>query len=134
VVIFTTTIYVWFGIDLYSQKTTHQKCCAYYFYAVNKFGSQNKPDARKAPSDDALAGFSTTMAICTLNFAIEGDSTRLPKISTRNDLRLALNQIAADAVVADCLVTAEVLWSPEDSSETLSKEEVYADFPQLVPI
>jgi len=102
-------------------------------YAVNKFGSQNKPDARKAPSDDAL-GFSTTMAICTLNFAIEGDSTRLPKISTRNDLRLALNQIAADAVVADCLLTAEVLWSPEDSSETLSKEEVYADFPQLVPI
>jgi len=77
---------------------------------------------------------SPTMAIVTLNFAIEGDSTMMPAVRTRDDLRRALKQISADAVVSDCLLTAEVLWSPEDSSETLSRDTVYADFPDLVPI
>lgn len=101
---------------------------------MNKFGSENRPDARKAHSDDDDASFSSTVAIVTLNFAIEGDSTQLPAIRTRDDLRLALKRISADALVSDCLLTAEVLWSPEDSTETLSKETVVADFPSLVPL
>ena len=103
--------------------------------AVNKFGSESKPDARKARSaDDEISFSSPTMAIVTLNYAIEGDSTELPAIRSRDDLRLALKRIAADAVVSDCLLMAEVLWSPEDSSETLSRDTVYADFPNLIPI
>lgn len=75
------------------------------------------------------------MAIVTLIFAMEGDaSTQLPRITTREDLRRALNQISADAVVSNCLLTAEILWLPEDSSETLSRDEVYADYPDLVPL
>ena len=84
--------------------------------------------------DDDSLGFSTTMAIVTLNYAMERDVAELPKITTRADLRRALRQISADALVSDCLLTTEILWLPEDSSETLSRDEVYADFPDLVPI
>ena len=119
---------------------------------VNKFGSQNRPDARKVLSrndndDDESLRFSssTTMAVVTLNFAMmkqeEGngfgdDAQGLPNnISTRSDLRRALRQISADAVVSDDrLLSAEILWLPEDSSETLSRDDVYADYPDLVPI
>jgi uncharacterized membrane protein len=100
---------------------------------VNKFGSQNKPDSRKRSSDGEIL-LSPTVAIVTINFAIEGDATKLPSIRTRDDLRHALFRISSDAQVADCLLTAEVLWSPEDSSETLSRESVYADYPDLVTI
>ena len=85
------------------------------------------------------------MAVVTLNFAMmkqeeedgSGDDAQgLPNnISTRSDLRRALRQISADAVVSDDrLLSAEILWLPEDSSETLSRDDVYADYPDLVPI
>jgi len=100
---------------------------------VNKFGTDNRPDARKQRDHEELPP-NATMAIVTLNFAIQGDSTKLPEINTRDDLRLALSRISSDAQVDDCLLTAEVLWSPEDPSEILSRETTYADFPKLVPI
>ena len=85
------------------------------------------------------------MAVVTLNFAMmkqeeedgSGDYAQsLPNnVSTRSDLRRALRQISADAVVSDDrLLSAEILWLPEDSSETLSRDDVYADYPDLVPI
>jgi uncharacterized membrane protein len=75
-----------------------------------------------------------TVAIVTINYAIEGDQTKMPKIRSRDDVRLALSRLAADAQVGECLLSAEVLWSPEEPFETLSRDEAYADFPNLVPI
>jgi uncharacterized membrane protein len=88
--------------------------------------------------DESLRFSSTTMAVVTLNFAMmnEEEDPGLPdKIFARPDLRRALRQISADAVVSDDrLLSAEILWLPEDSSETLSRDDVYADYPDLVSI
>lgn len=105
------------------------------FSPVNKFGSKDKSevgdDTQKSVNGDLV---SPTLAVVTLNYAIRGDSTRMTDIFTRDDLKSALSQISADASVADALVAAEVLWSPEDVTETLEPDVAYADFPQLVPI
>jgi uncharacterized membrane protein len=103
---------------------------------VNKFGSKDKSTTRRrtAGVDEVPGSPSPTLAIVTLNFAIDGDATNLPVIRSRNDLRTALSKISSDARVSDCLITAEILWSPEDPAETLSRETAYSDFPFLVPI
>ena len=103
---------------------------------MNKWNSPVKPggvvDAKSNIASASTAA--PTTAIVTINFAMEGDSTVLPVIKSRDDLHSALLLISSDALVGDCLMTAEVLWSPEDISETLSRETTYADFPNLVPI
>jgi uncharacterized membrane protein len=97
---------------------------------VNKFGSKSIEAKR---SQEAPVS-SPSVAIVTINFAMEGDSTALPKIGSRDDVHAALSMIASDALVGECLLTAEVLWSPEDPSETLTRESTIVDFPHLVPI
>jgi uncharacterized membrane protein len=84
----------------------------------------------------------------SLNVAIEGDSTALPAVRDRDDVRRALETLAADAKVGDCLLSAEVLWAPEhdggdgggrgdeqegDGSD-LTLEGLAADYPELVPV
>lgn len=105
---------------------------------VNKWNAPVQAAAGVVKSDivestGSVASAPTT-AIVTINFAMEGDSTVLPVIKSRDDVHSALSLIASDALVGDCLMTAEVLWSPEDITETLSREATYVDFPNLVPI
>jgi uncharacterized membrane protein len=99
---------------------------------VNKWNAPATKDATKA--DTRIVSSTPTIAIVTINFAMEGDSTVLPTITSREDVHNALSMIASDALVGGCLMTAEIIWSPEDPSESLSKEEIYADFPTLIPI
>ena len=44
-----------------------------------------------------------TMAVVTLVIAIDGDSTKLPRINSLGDVEEALRKIASDAKVDDCL-------------------------------
>jgi uncharacterized membrane protein len=104
---------------------------------VNQWNTPGKK-SNKAVKSNVVAPAETTtaptVAIVTVNFAMEGDSTMLPIIQNRDDVHTALSLIASDALVGECLMTAEILWSPETTSDTLSKEAIYADFPNLVPI
>jgi len=72
-----------------------------------------------------------TMAVVTLILVIDGDSTKLNKINSVSDLEQALQKIASDSKVGDCLQSAEILWTPEDRLETLSIRDVVADYPEL---
>jgi uncharacterized membrane protein len=72
-----------------------------------------------------------TSAVVTLVIAIDGDSTKLPQINNMNDLEKALTKIATDVKVDDCLRSAEILWTPDDKNDVLSKEDVNADYPKL---
>ena len=113
------------------------KCIYFQIFLVNKWNAPAKSGGAVAVTSNTESTTVTaapTTAIVTINFAMEGDSTILPVIKSREDLQSALSLIASDALVGDCLMTAEVLWSPEDISETLSREATYADFPNLVPI
>ena len=73
-----------------------------------------------------------TQAVVTLVLAIDGDSTEIPtRINSVGDVEDALRKIASDSKVDDCLQSAEILWTPEDRTETLTLREVVADYPEL---
>jgi len=84
---------------------------------------QRQPDDSKA-----------TEAVVTILMATEGDSTRLPKITKRTDVLEALRKLAVDSQVDECLLSGEVVWSPELRSESLTMDEIYADYPSLFPL
>ena len=73
-----------------------------------------------------------TSAVLTILLQIEGDQTKLPSISSRMDLKNALLRIAADAQVEDCLISAEVLWTPERRGDTMTQQEIASLYPDLV--
>ena len=81
---------------------------------------------------DAYTG--ATVAIVTINLSIEGDSTKVSKIRNMVELTSALSRIASDCQVDDCLLSGEVLWSPVSRTEKITWEDVYADYPSLVPL
>jgi len=90
-----------------------------------------------APSPDSTpstVGNKATMAVVTLVFAIDGDSTKLPKIRSVGDIEEALRRIASDSKVDDCLQSTEILWTPQDRTETLSLKEVIADYPEHMTV
>jgi uncharacterized membrane protein len=101
---------------------------------VNKWNAPAKKATETTATVSKTSPSTPTVAIVTINFAMEGDSTLLPTIKSRENVHDALSMIASDALVGECLITAEILWSPEDPLESLSREAIYADFPNLVPI
>lgn len=102
--------------------------------SISNYGGvdYSKDGTMKSPS---LAGDTylpqATAAVVTIILCIDGDSTKLPTINSVADLEQALTTIASDAKVDDCLRSAEVLWTPEDSDDTLSETDVIVDYPQL---
>ena len=98
---------------------------------MNNFGGKDNSER----SNKAVDGpYRATAAVVSINLAIEGDSTKFSKIKTRNELRAALSRVAADSQIEDCLLSGEIMWTPEDRSETLSNQDVYADYPSLYPL
>jgi len=71
------------------------------------------------------------MMVVTLILNIDGDSTKLNKINSISDVEQALQKIAANSKVDDCLQGAEILWTPEERTETLSVRDIIADYPEL---
>ena len=71
------------------------------------------------------------MAVVTLVLAIDGDSTKVPKINSVADIEEALRKIASDSKVDNCLQSVEILWTPEERNEILSRQDVVADYPEL---
>ena len=56
----------------------------------------------------------------------------LPKISSTQDVRQALSTLGA--VSSDRLLAVEVLWTPQASGETLTADEMIAEYPELTLI
>lgn len=98
---------------------------------LSKFGGVDYTGAARGVRTGETSNGKATMAVITLILAIDGDSTKLNRINTASDVEQALQRIAADAKVGDCLQSVEILWTPEDRSETLSIREVVVDYPEL---
>ena len=99
-------------------------------FVVNIFGGENHADK----SANRNGSYAATAAVITITIAITGDSTRFDKIKSRSKLREALFRIASDCQVDDSLLAAEILWSPEERSDVLTTEDIYADYPNLYPL
>ena len=103
---------------------------------VSQYGGVNySGDASLTTSSSSSSstsrGDKATVAVVTLVIALDGDSTSLPTIRSMADVEQALQRIAANVKVADCLQSAEILWTPQDRSETLTLRDVIADYPKL---
>jgi uncharacterized membrane protein len=106
--------------------------------SISKYGgvdySSSNNNSNKKNNDGSSKA---TMAVITLVLAIDGDSTskglsnKGNMINSMSDVEKALQRIASDTKVDDCLQSAEILWTPEDRSETLSLRDVVADYPEL---
>ena len=99
---------------------------------ISQFGGVDYGMTTNRASGDSTG--KATMAVVTFVFAIDGDSTKLPKIRSIADVEEALRRIATDSKVDECLQSTEILWTPEDRSETLSLRDVIADYPELVSV
>eukprot|EP00980_Cylindrotheca_fusiformis_P023447 scaffold10490_cov129-Cylindrotheca_fusiformis.AAC.3 len=101
--------------------------------SVSKYGGvdYSMDNNNNRPSGSSLVDGKATMAVVTIILNIDGDSTKIPKITSIADVESALRRIASDSKVDDCLQSVEILWTPEDRSETLSLRDVIADYPEL---
>ncbi|MFM7220894.1 MAG: DUF1517 domain-containing protein [Nodosilinea sp.] len=93
---------------------------------VNRQLSQAEPSVALA----AQGEFDTPgeYIVATVVVAVQG-RLDLPDIRSSADLRQALGQIGA--VSSDQLLAVEVLWTPQRSGETLSADEMIAEYPEL---
>jgi uncharacterized membrane protein len=96
----------------------------------NYGGKRSEVDSREMSSLSPVS--SATVALVTIHLAIEGDSLRsFDNIKSRKVLKDALTRISSDVQCKDCLLAAEVIWSPEEPTDLMTMEDIYVDFPSL---
>lgn len=66
--------------------------------------------------------------IVTILVGVEG-KLELPKINDSDDLRLALKQIGG--IGSDRLLAVEVLWTPQAQGDSLTQDDILAEYPNL---
>ena len=74
-----------------------------------------------------------TYFVATLVVLLRSGS-KLPDITGVGDLRDAISQLAGEVTVADNLIAAEVMWTPEDDNDTMDREDMFMNFPELVSV
>ena len=94
---------------------------------VNSQITQAAPKTALPGQEDGLASPGEYI-LATLVVAAQG-KLDLPDIRSTEDLRRALGQIGA--IASDDLLAVEVLWTPQQSGETLSADEMIAEYPNL---
>jgi uncharacterized membrane protein len=66
--------------------------------------------------------------IVTILVGAEGN-LQLPKINSTDDLRQALRQIGG--IGSDRLLAVEILWAPQAEGDTLTSDDLLAEYPNL---
>ncbi|MBD1874705.1 DUF1517 domain-containing protein [Nodosilinea sp. FACHB-131] len=92
---------------------------------VNNQLTQAEPQALLTGDTDQAPG---EYILATVVVATQG-KLDLPDIYSSADLRQALSQIGA--VSGENLLAVEVLWTPQQSGETLSSDELISQYPEL---
>ena len=96
---------------------------------VNAQISQAKAKAALNSSGDlALPDAPGEYIVATILVASQG-KLNLPPVNTTEDVRAALNTIGG--VSSEQLMAVEVLWTPQVSGETLTADELIAEYPNL---
>eukprot|EP00640_Fibrocapsa_japonica_P001507 CAMPEP_0113934494 /NCGR_PEP_ID=MMETSP1339-20121228/1817_1 /TAXON_ID=94617 /ORGANISM="Fibrocapsa japonica" /LENGTH=388 /DNA_ID=CAMNT_0000936327 /DNA_START=73 /DNA_END=1239 /DNA_ORIENTATION=+ /assembly_acc=CAM_ASM_000762 len=78
-----------------------------------------------------------TLAVVTIALALRGDSLKsFDGVNNISQAQAALRAISADVATdgGENVLAAEVLWTPENPSEVLSKQDVIMDFPELMDL
>jgi uncharacterized membrane protein len=110
--------------------TERSKFSAETLSNVDNLLKQGKPD-QALPSAGDLATLDKDPGeyiIVTLLVATQG-KLQLPPINSSQELRQAISQLGS--VSSDNLLAMEVLWTPQATGDTLSSDEVLAQYPNL---
>merc|ERR1712013_114072 len=94
---------------------------------VSKYGGVDYSDVRIRSPPSGLSATATIAAV-TIVMVIDGDITSKQlssKVNSVRDVEDELTRIAADSRADNCLRGAEILWTPEDGDETLTRKEVF---------
>lgn len=77
-----------------------------------------------------------TLAVVTLCVAIRGQSTKMGSVGSVTGLKKALQTLAADAISddGDNILATEVLWTPQDNRDVLTRSEMIQDYPELIDL
>mmetsp|Transcript_7743 Transcript_7743/g.11718 ORF Transcript_7743/g.11718 Transcript_7743/m.11718 type:complete len:257 (+) Transcript_7743:12-782(+) len=120
-----------------AERNDHER---YYNRLTNKeaakFEKEYIPSSQelKEASDDVAGGY----CVASLIVALEGDLRSIFQGAANSvtDFRYALADLAAAATVDDgySLFNAELLWTPSSPQETLLREDMLLDFPELLAL
>ena len=88
------------------------------------FGGRTKRSGGGGPADAA-----NEFIVVTVLVAVDG-ALKLPKVQGRAEVETCLKRLGA--VATDRVQAVEVLWSPQEASDTLTQEEIISDYPDLV--
>ena len=96
-----------------------------------KFDRENARGAGGARATSA-----GTFAVVSLVVAIRGTETKIDGVGSAARLQDALERLAGDALSdgGENVLAAEVLWTPDDPSEVLMREDVIRDYPGLIDL
>ena len=95
---------------------------------VNAQLSQSASKAALLTSGDLAVAEPGEYIVATVLVATQG-KLNLPKVSTPEDMRQAINKIGS--ISSEQLMAVEVLWTPQASGETLTADEMIAEYPNL---
>jgi uncharacterized membrane protein len=86
---------------------------------------------RQATENRILTGEETRSEyiVATILVGVQG-TLELPKINSSNDLRQALRQIGS--IGSDRLLAMEILWTPQANGDTLTSDDLMAEYPDLI--
>ena len=80
------------------------------------------------------SGSKATMAVVTLVLSMKDDFIKISKIRSLTDVEAALRRIAANVKVDDYLTGMEIMWTPLDRNENLSRLDVVTHYPELTSV
>jgi len=99
---------------------------------INNFGGISDTEDECDPGTMETDFTGSTSAIVTIILSIEGNETKpRSKMNAWQDIWDALSQIGANVMVKDCLLGAEVLWTPERRSDVVTRRDIAADYTDL---
>ncbi|HEY9808313.1 MAG TPA: DUF1517 domain-containing protein [Halomicronema sp.] len=91
-------------------------------------GSQSNKSLPGKGGDLAISEGTSEYIVVTLLAATEG-KLQLPAINSSEDLQQALRQIGG--ISSDRLMAIEILWTPQATGDTLSSDDIIAEYPNL---
>jgi len=119
------------GEDIFSEMSMKERA-KIERETVNVVAGRDKSEERSEEKDINSIGKST-VAVVTIILALE--DKELPNVTDRKSLKKCLTMLGgSDLLGASALLAAEVMWTPEEPWEVLEKNDLYLEYPELMPL
>jgi len=119
------------GEDMFSEMSMKERA-KIERETINLVAGRDKSKERSEESDINSIG-KPTVAIVTIIVALEGKE--LPKVTDMKSMKKCLSMLGgSDVLGSSALLASEVMWTPEGPWEVLEKNDLYLEYPELMPL